>query len=535
MRQPARGCILFGVALRTFTGWGTLLVVMFVLAGASSGEAQRVPATAAQVDCVDDPLGPITDGWVLAIHGDLAQQNTDSEGRIAVGGDATLSSFGVGSALPRDPARVDLAVGGTLNAFNASAINGSITYGESLNGSAFATQGGTVTQRPLDLDALFQEAQRRADLWAALAQTGTIGGPANGALDFDGDDPQLNVFTVTAERLEQARELRFRVPFGSSILVNVRGATYTALPYGTTVQFWDGSKYVQPNTDDSQQAQELDDLRQAMLWNFSATTALTIGPGAKWQGTILAPGAAVRFDNGEINGSTIAGALSGTGETHLHLPTGLCLPPPGDTPPEPPPDPPDPPEPPTPPDPTPPAPPTPPEPPPPEPPAPGTPPAPEIPPFQASSQSEQQESASSSGALPGAADRSDFGVEKQVLSRRGRPVALRTVLPGQLVRFRLHGFNLGFVPVRGVVACDRVPAGLQLVRARGGATFRDGRLCWRLGTVETQRETVVTFRVRRSVCGRVVNELEVRSTNGGTARDRASVSACRPAPPRLTG
>ena len=115
--------------------------------------------------------------WTLVIHGDLVQSNTDSEGRVAVGGDATLTSFGVASRLPVDADRVDLAVGGDLNATNVGVNNGSITHGGALDGNATAPNG-TITQTPLDLDALFNEAQRRSDFWAALTTTAESPGRA---------------------------------------------------------------------------------------------------------------------------------------------------------------------------------------------------------------------------------------------------------------------------------------------------------------------------------------------------------------------
>src|SRR5687767_1586990 len=86
------------------------------------------PARAAQdLRCVENPLGPAPE-WTLIIHGDLVQSNSDSEGRVAVGGDATLTNFGVASRFPVDGSRVDLAVGGTLDATNVGVNNGSITY-----------------------------------------------------------------------------------------------------------------------------------------------------------------------------------------------------------------------------------------------------------------------------------------------------------------------------------------------------------------------------------------------------------------------
>ena len=103
------------------------------------------------------------------------------------------------------------------------------------------------------------------------------------------------------------------------------------------------------------------------------------------------------------------------------------------------------------------------------------------------------------------------------------------------MRFRLSGENFGFATARDVVACDHIPRGLRLVRAPGDPTVRNGRICWRLGNVDTSRRGTVTFRVRRRVCGRIVNRLTVRSDNGGRDRDTAHVSACRRILPRLTG
>jgi hypothetical protein len=80
-----------------------------------------------------------------------------------------------------------------------------------------------------------------------------------------------------------------------------------------------------------------------------------------------------------------------------------------------------------------------------------------------------------------------------------------------------------------------VPRGLRLVRAPGDPTVRGRRICWRVATIDTKRQAIVTFRVRRRVCGRIVNRVTVRSDNSGRDRDRAHVSACRRILPRLTG
>jgi hypothetical protein len=54
-----------------------------------------------------------------------------------------------------------------------------------------------------------------------------------------------------------------------------------------------------------------------VLYNFYGATSLTLS-GVGVEGTILAPTAAVTFNNGAINGGMIAGSLVGSGETHIY-------------------------------------------------------------------------------------------------------------------------------------------------------------------------------------------------------------------------
>jgi Domain of unknown function DUF11 len=341
------------------------------------------------------------------------------------------------------------------------------------------------------------------------------------------------VFKLSATDLQAAPTIRLRVPFGSSTLITVTGESYSTAtqPY-YSMEIWNGTAYSQYGNEGV--PEEVEHIRRALLWNFPEATDIQIGPNLAWQGSVLAPGAAIVFPGStQLNGTVVAGSLVGRGESHLHPPDEICLPDPGPDPeptPTPPPDPS--PEPTPTPDPTPeptptptPTPVPPPIPTPVPPPDPDPPPAPLVP----------DETPSEGGVLPGADESTDYSAIKQVLNRRGRAVNLVRTRPGRLVRFRLSGYNLGFATARDVRACDRVPPGLRLVRALGDPTVRNGRICWRLGNVATSRRGTVTFRVRRHVCGHIVNRLIVRSDNGGRHSDTAHVSACRRILPRQTG
>ncbi len=511
------------------------LLAAIAVAAVSSAADRQGRVAQDDVDCVERPLGP-ADQFTLIIHGDLAQGQgggVDSEGRIAVGGNATLENYGVATRWPEEPTRVDLSVGGNLVATNVNAARGSVTYGGTVAGNVtVANNGGTITRKPLDPAAFFNEAQRRSEYWASTPTNGGITGPGDDpALYLTGDDDTLNVFKLPATRLQSAPTIRLRVPFGSSTLITVTGASYSTAtqPY-FSMEIWNGSSYSQYGNDGV--PEEVEHIRRALLWNFPEATDIQIGPNLAWQGSVLAPGAAIVFPGStQLNGTVIAGSLVGRGETHLHPPDEICLPDPEPTPtptptPSPSPSP-------TPtPDPTPeptptptPTPVPPPIPTPVPPPDPSPPPAPLVP----------DDTPSESGVLPGADASTRFDVIKQVLNRRGRPVNLIKTRPGRLVRFRLSGYNLGFASAADVRLCDLVPRGLRLVRASGDPTVRNRRICWRLGTVATSRRGTVTFRVRRRVCGRIVNRVIVRSDNGGRDSDTAHVSACRRILPRLTG
>src|SRR5262245_6653306 len=100
-------------------------------------------ARAADVECMSQPLGPI-DSWSIVVNGDLELSNTDAEGRVAAGGNVTLTNFGVADKLPVDGSRVDLVAGGNLGGSNIGANQGSVTYGGSYTGGVSAPNG-TIT------------------------------------------------------------------------------------------------------------------------------------------------------------------------------------------------------------------------------------------------------------------------------------------------------------------------------------------------------------------------------------------------------
>jgi hypothetical protein len=107
-----------------------------------------------------DALGPAARFAEFVHHN--ASRISDSEGRVAIGGGATLGSsregvgFSIGSGqpidsvgvpLPPDPNRHDLIVGGALDAFGVELINGGARYGSLEPGSTIESHvaGASIT------------------------------------------------------------------------------------------------------------------------------------------------------------------------------------------------------------------------------------------------------------------------------------------------------------------------------------------------------------------------------------------------------
>src|SRR5262249_46642536 len=133
----------------------------------------------------------------------------------------------------------------------------------------------------------------RSAAWAALAANGTST-DTYGTLGLTGTDPSLDVFRISADALASANGLNLSAPAGATVLVNVPGTTAQVQSFGMTVS---GT-----------------DLRH-LLFNSPEAPALTVA-AINFQGSVLAPRAAVTFNNGNLEGTLVAQSLSGNGEFH---------------------------------------------------------------------------------------------------------------------------------------------------------------------------------------------------------------------------
>ena len=316
---------------RLMSALAPVLVAAVVAAAAgfvppTSAAPNRSAQTAVDAPCGEGVLG-IAQRFNVFVQHDYSVVGTDVKGRAAAGGNVSIDSYAVGVDLPPDSSRADLIAGGglTVGGGGAQAPNGSVTYGTTLQGS-ITTPHGQVAHAPppFDVNVQFAQLASQAAAIGALTPNGTAGGPSY-AYDLIGTSETSNVFRITATDLQTAQVIRIRVPSGSTTVVVVTGPSYSSARYPTAaIQFWNGSQYVQlPDS----ASPALEALRANLLWDFPEATSVQIGSGIAWQGTVLAPLAAVVFPGStQLNGTLIAASLvNSAGSARNHPFTG-CVP-----------------------------------------------------------------------------------------------------------------------------------------------------------------------------------------------------------------
>ncbi|WP_031005034.1 choice-of-anchor A family protein [Streptomyces sp. NRRL F-5727] len=317
----------------------TSAAVATVLAVTGAALAWAPTASAAGPECAVNPLG--TAGRYAEFVEKDSVRHSDSEGAVAVGGDAAFgtsnqSGFSVGSRLTDAdlaglPGGHSLVVGGTLKADGVVLVKGSGVAGEIVDASegdgGFGVDGPiTEGPSPVDFGKEFAHLRTLSAGWAGEKPNGEAAGGQDGrSLYLTGTDARLNVFALSTADLEKAGEIYLKVPAGSSTLVNVIGASYDMAAKPTSgVWISEGGAYVQDDYDRHTDGHK--SIRSKLLWNFPQAETVRKNSSA-WPGAILAPRAAVTMTSGHINGSLIAESLDTApgAETHQMNFTG-CLP-----------------------------------------------------------------------------------------------------------------------------------------------------------------------------------------------------------------
>lgn len=283
------------------------------------------------------PAGIVNLGTANAYNvfvlGNDTQTNASSEGRVAVGGDATFGSgfngYSIGTGLAGSKTtnlvvggnytnnfttvNGSVVIGGNATLFNPTiqgnlnvngdvgltwygSINGALTYGGSLSNPNTSVTGGAsrgTTSLPVDFASEQTYLTKlSSDLSRALGYTyGNGVAFTYSTFALTGTSSNLNVFSIKGSDLASATSLTINAPAGATVVINVDGKVDQMKNFGFTLNGVD---------------------KQNVLFNFHQATSLTFS-GVGIQGSVLAPFAAIGFNSGTIDGTLIGASLSGNG------------------------------------------------------------------------------------------------------------------------------------------------------------------------------------------------------------------------------
>lgn len=258
---------------KTFLSW-----VPVVAAGATA-----VLGFSTQVSATTFDLGPAT-GYNVFVLGDV-DLDSDTEGKMAIGGNATLRNYSVGL---KDQGGDALVVGKDLK-FTNGTVYGNAVVGGTANLTNVDFQGGELKSgNPIDFGRAGQSLLNLSTSYLSGSATNAKVDPW-GAITLAGTNP-TNVFKLEGAALNKATSLSFE---GSgSFIVNVSGDNIDIKNFGF---FLKGVE------------------KQNILFNFFEATNLTAS-GLGIEGSFLAPEAKVTFNNGQMNGTLVAASVSGNGQ-----------------------------------------------------------------------------------------------------------------------------------------------------------------------------------------------------------------------------
>jgi choice-of-anchor A domain-containing protein len=215
----------------------------------------------------------------------------NAEGAIAAGGDVTLANFSV-SARTAQP--VGLIAGGKVTLANGS-VHGNLTFGATSAFPQTVRISGTESQQPFDVETAFQDLETLARLLNEAPATGSAIS-SHGKLQLTGKRSGLNVFQVSADTLKQATSVQITVPSGAGALVNLSGGSVSIQNKGLSLQGTTATR---------------------VLWNLPDARLVQIS-SVDLQGSLLAPGAWLSFESGNINGTVVVQDFASSGSGSLH-------------------------------------------------------------------------------------------------------------------------------------------------------------------------------------------------------------------------
>lgn len=297
-----------------------------MLKQASAVLALTVAASHSYAVSID--LGAAT-GYNLFIKENFTQPGADSQGKIAIGGNANIGQYDVGVNYEpgtwrdgiqfwKEPGKYSdvLVVGGNLTtaSYAWGNIKGNLTLGGELTaGSSKNSVLGTTTKgTPIDFNSAFNQLTNLSQSLATHGNTGGLDFKYSNWLLLDGiADSDVYFANITGQMLANATDLTADgLDKNDTLIINVSGKniTFDSLNYGARESF-----------------DALDLAASHIIYNFFEAENITFSGGLK--GNILAPNANFNFLHGDLSGQVIAKSWTGGWGAQANMWDGFFVPP----------------------------------------------------------------------------------------------------------------------------------------------------------------------------------------------------------------
>lgn len=251
------------------------------------------------------------------IFGDFTATGSNTQGRLAAGGNVSLSGHGVGGGLPYDGSGTTntLVAGGNLTMGNWGNIkNGNAVVGGTADlPNNYSPSNGTLSENTTGIINWAAQETYLLGLSRDLSTMTTTGTAdyeswtnPRGTMSFAGDGTSaVQVFDVAGSFWSTTHTFTFEnnttnAPENAAFIFNISGTSVSMQNAG----MWTFLSVLKESYDN-------------VIFNFYEATALTIS-GIDVQGSILAPLADISATGGNINGTVIARSFTGSAGTGLN-------------------------------------------------------------------------------------------------------------------------------------------------------------------------------------------------------------------------
>lgn len=258
-------------------------------------------------------FGPARE-YNVFVFDQLSLRHTSAEGRVAVGGTATVINYGVGARItPLPPANSDpsFVIGGAVNATAGSNASGNTVVSPTstvIHYTMGNPNGSLAVDNPIDFLEAERYLKRASVYWATLEPNG-VAQVLFRQLNLTAANPGLNVFTFestdiygTGLALNQLNSINITAPLESTILINITGPS---VAYGSCQIFRNG---VPATREDA----------KTIVWNYPEALTWSNSTTAIY-GSVLAPFADATSTFSQINGNVVFSSLAGNAECHNEL------------------------------------------------------------------------------------------------------------------------------------------------------------------------------------------------------------------------